>query len=70
MEVLMNRQPTEQERALIRALAPTVLADRLKRAMEVGTTKKGRVICEFVGEPSEAEKRWVRITAEWNGEQS
>jgi hypothetical protein len=55
---------TEAERAMLRALAPTVIVDRLKRAMEVGTTSKGRVICEFVGEPSEAELAWERISME------
>jgi hypothetical protein len=52
---------TEALRAEIVALAPIVVSDRLSRAVEVGTTSKGRVICEFVGEPTEAERRWVEI---------
>lgn len=58
------KEITEAERVMLRALAPTVIADRLKRAMEVGTTSKGRIICEFVGEPSEAEQAWDRISKE------
>jgi hypothetical protein len=54
---------TEAERTMIAALAQVVIVDRLKRAVEVGTTSKGRIICEFVGEPSEAEKKWEEIRA-------
>ena len=52
---------TDELKAEIRALAPIVVTDRLSRAVEVGATSKGRVICEFVGEPTEAERRWVEI---------
>lgn len=58
------REPTEQEKLLIRALAPTVARDRLMRAHEVGVTKKGRIICVFTGQPTEAELRWERLVKE------
>ena len=58
------REATEQEKALIRALAPTVLRDRAERAMVVGATKKGRTIVEMVGQPTEAELRWDRLMEE------
>lgn len=64
------RELTEQEKVLIRALAPTVLRDRAERAMVVGTTKKGRTIVEMHGQPSEAELRWDRLVKELREEQS
>lgn len=52
----------------MRRLAQQVLIDRLNRAEVVGTTKKGRVIVELRGEPTEAEKQWVALQEHYANE--
>ncbi len=63
------KELTEADKAMIKALAEVVVNDRLARAMEVGATKKGRMIVEFTGQATEAELAWERLKEELNAAQ-
>lgn len=51
------------EQEMTRVLAEQVLTERLGRAHIVGTTSKGRVIVEYVGEKTPAEQKWAEMLA-------
>lgn len=52
-----------ETRELLTALGPIVLRDRLARCSDIGTVGKGRMLVEFVGEPTEAERLFDTIMA-------